>query len=70
MNDNKRSIIILMFNCVNKLPNSYNLLLGAIKTHYDKKNIIKCLEQEILNIRELNNDRCKQIIEKLKSDTI
>lgn len=65
-----RSIIILMFNCINKLPNSYNLLLKSVKAYYNKKNIIKCLEQEIQNIRELNNDRCKQIIEKLKSDTI
>lgn len=64
----ERSIIILMFDCINKLPNSYNLLLRTIKTHYDKKNLINYLEQEILNIRELNNDRCKQIIKELKSD--
>lgn len=65
-----RSIIILMFNCINKLPNSYNLLLTSIKTYYNKKELINCLEKESQNIRELNNDRCKQIIEKLKSDTI
>ena len=66
----ERSIIILMFNCINKLPNSYNLLLRTIKTHSNKKELINRLEKEIINIRELNNDRCKQIIEKLKSDTI
>lgn len=64
----ERSIIILMFNCVNKIPNSYNLLLHTIKTNSNKKDLINYLEQEIINIRELNNDRCKQIIKELKSD--
>lgn len=66
----EKSIIILMFNCINKLPNSYNLLLRTIKTHSNKKELINRLEKEIINIRELNIDISKQIIEKLKSDTI
>lgn len=68
--DIEKSTIILMFNCVNKLPNSYNLLLRTIKTHSNKKELINRLEKEIINIRELNIDISKQIIEKLKSDTI